>query len=261
MPIPIPPTYSEWGQLPVAMDNCDTNGNPICEPELKIQTNLFYEKVMNKTSKEKLTNGSQTLVAGQLDILELQIEVSNLQGKETAYNPTVLITLSVSENFNMNATMLTLNWDIEGKLGRCKPFNGTVPNEVTDGATITTLGQTCFIVIQPGNKLTTVLKIGNWGHLRVSDGDRGEMTLKVEAFPEQNPSQSGVENFRFPLEANVSIEVKSSVPDQSEISPELLQSGFVDISQYYIVRVVSCICIAFQTEIPLVFKLRNIFMM
>lgn len=232
--------YSEWEQLPVAADNCESDGDPQCNAELKLQVKLFVEANAATQERKEWKSGTH-LTIGKFDSLVVQIELSNDNGTkaETAYNPELRITLGVSKTFNMEPNSLDTIWELSGKIGRCRNLDYTSEDTKVEEVTTTTaiFGQRCAQVVHPGRKIEYRVKIGNWGHLRVGNSsNKGFLTLEVEAFPQQNRNQSVQERIQMPLQADVNINVKSSVPpDQGEIDPGLARSGLVDISQYFIV--------------------------
>lgn len=236
MPIPISPMNSEWGLLSVAPDNCDSDGKLWCDVELSLKLKVY--EVDPKTQDYKELTAGKSLVVGQLESLLIKVDIFNLKGKETAYNPIIWVTMGVSENFNMYPKYLSTLWEISGKPERCRDL--VAPSDKVNGVTAAYFGQRCSLVIQPGSGMSLTMKSGNWGHLRVSNssnGDRGFMTLKVEAFPKLNMTQHVEKLIQMPLQADVGIDVKSSVPaKQVEIDPSFLRSKLVDIGQYYIVN-------------------------
>lgn len=223
---------SEWGLLSVAPDNCDADGKLWCDAELSLQLKVY--EVDPKTQQHKELTAGKPLVVGQLESLLIKVDIFNLKGKETAYNPILWVTMGVSENFNMYPKYLTTSWQMR----RCT--NLDAPSDQVNGVTAAYFGQRCPLVIQPGSGLMLSMESGNWGHLRVSNssnGDRGFINLKVEAFPELNLTQRVEKLLQIPLNADVVIDVKSSVPaEQVEIDPTFLRTKLVDIGQYYIVH-------------------------
>ncbi|CAL8088239.1 unnamed protein product [Orchesella dallaii] len=226
--LPSPISYKEFESvLAIASDDCESDGNKNCDPDLKLKLDVHYEDE-NKKQKSLYTN--QKLMVGKLETLILTITLSNK--RETAYRPTLKLTLKFSEDFEIpHISKTDWRWVVTYSSGKVNQFE-TKPNTKLNNSIVTDilpLSQS----LQREQSTIYELRVGNLKQMKVKDSLNGKLTVIVEAYPEsQQQREKVIEGpLEIPLEAKFHIDIQALTWKMNDINTR--NNRVVDLAQFY----------------------------
>ncbi|CAL8114654.1 unnamed protein product [Orchesella dallaii] len=225
LPTPIPLTFSSWEGLEIATDNCDSDRNPECDPNLGLYIEMNFED-----SKGLILPQNDSFVVGQVEAIILRIKLANTH--ETAYGVTLRVALAFSDDFYLTKT--EWRWQVREEGGRIESFRGN-PKESNGILNVEDIVRRSG-PLQNDSNIFYTLRISNLQQIKVSDCLQGKIHVVIQAFPEGQREKEKVEkDLEILLKAGVDIDIQAVMPTtgESEIDPK---TKAVDLTQIYILN-------------------------
>ncbi|CAL8114670.1 unnamed protein product [Orchesella dallaii] len=233
LPAPIEDAFSEWEALEMSQDNCESDGNPMCDPKLEfLSIDIAFENRDRNFTRYPLDDDS--LLVGQVEKLIVQVILRN--HGETAYRPVLRASFKFLDNmFELPET--EWQWQLTEPSGRVEIFQDTPSvNTIGNDTLITGCFNRLSRPLHDQTQSVYRLEISNLNHIKVINSPTGILRLKIEAFPQgQQDTELVSSNHTIPLKAQVNIEVEAVTPEtmQSEINPN---SNRIDLSQIFLLE-------------------------
>ncbi|CAL8114662.1 unnamed protein product [Orchesella dallaii] len=233
LPVPIEDAFSEWEALEMSQDNCESDGNSMCDPKLEfLSIDIGFENRDGNFTRYPLDDDS--LLVGQVEKLIVLVILRN--HGETAYRPVLIASFKLLDNkFELPQT--EWQWQLTEPSGRVEIFQDTPSvNTIGNDTVITGSFSRPSRPLHDQTQNVYRLEISNLNKLKVINSLTGMIQLKIEAFPQgQQDTELVSSNYTIPLKAQVNIEVEAVTPEtgQSEINPN---SNRIDLSQIFLLK-------------------------